>query len=704
MRNILILIFVFSIMVSCNGQYTDTLKNNNMNKLSYSSSPYLQQHSDNPVHWQEWGDEALQMAKDNNKPLIISIGYAACHWCHVMEHESFSDEEVAEFMNENFVCIKIDREERPDIDQIYMDAVQLISGRGGWPLNAFALSDGRPFFAGTYFNKQQWMDVLMQISDMYKNDNQKVVGYANELTNGINKNPLDIVKSTSIHDFKNSDYTLLLDQWLNQVDTKNGGFSLAPKFPMPATWEFLLQYNYFTSNTEALEAVELTLDEMSKGGIYDQIGGGFARYSVDEYWKVPHFEKMLYDNSQLVSLYSHAYQVTKSSRYKEIIQETLEFIDREMTDENGGFYSSLNADSEGVEGKYYVWSYDELINIVDHKHLKLILDYYQITEKGNWEHGINILLPVTSKEVFAIENNIELAWFETILNHTNDQLLVYREKREKPSTDNKILTAWNALMIMGYLDAYKAIGDDMYLQKAISNAQFLENNMLADDGILYRNYMNEKASITGFHDDYTLFAQACAELYTVTFDNHWLELSKNLTDYCINHFYDSQTGMFYYTSNQSESLIARKYELTDNVIPSSNSIMANVLFKLSHYYDDKAYNEIVVGMMNNELDNIKTSGIWHANWAILLGLITNEPTEVAIMGVEYGRLTKLLQKNYLPGSLFLGGMDENLPLLENKKIDGSTIIYVCRNKTCNLPVDDVSKALEQINSGNIRHQ
>lgn len=668
-----------------------------MNKLIYSSSPYLQQHADNPVHWQEWGEEALNMAKELNKPLIISIGYAACHWCHVMEHESFSDNEVAEFMNENFVCIKVDREERPDIDQIYMDAVHLISGQGGWPLNAFALPDGKPFFAGTYFNKKRWMGIMQQIVDLYKKEPGKVTEYANELTVGINKNTL-VETQGSNSDFSKDDYLKLKSQWLDQFDDKDGGFKRTPKFPLPAAWEFLLQYYYFTDDKDVMNSVEVTLDKMAQGGIYDQIGGGFARYSVDGQWKVPHFEKMLYDNAQLVSLYSHAYQITGELRYKEIIDQTLNFIDREMTDENGGCYSSLNADSEGVEGKFYVWTYDEFTSIVSSENQKLLIDYYQITESGNWEHGINILLPVSSKDEFARKNNLTLEQFQLLLLEADASLFEFRKSRERPSTDNKVLTSWNALMIKGYCVAYKSVGDDQYLVKATTIADFIVTNMLGNDGELLRNYMNGKASISGFHDDYALFADACIELYSVTYDKKWLDLSKDIVNYCIDHFYDTETGMFFYTSDKNEALVARKYELTDNVIPSSNSIMAIVLFKLSHYYEEKRYEDIVSRMVFHEIENVKKSGIWYANWASLLGLLAYEPTEVAIMGEEATSLTRKLQSNYLPATLFLGGNNENLPLLSNKLIQGKTIIYVCRNKTCDLPSESSKDALLQINS------
>lgn len=697
MRNPIILILVLLMINSCNGQVSDKAKSESMNKLIYSSSPYLLQHSDNPVHWQEWGEEALQRAKDENKPIIISIGYAACHWCHVMEHESFSDDEVAAYMNENFICIKVDREERPDVDRIYMDAAQLINGQGGWPLNVFALPDGKPFFAGTYFNKVQWMDVLSKINELYKNDYEKVVGYANQLTQGIRSNSLSKTISNQEPEFDKNEYKNLFFGWKSQIDYRLGGFDRAPKFPLPVAWEFLLQYYYLTNDKDALNAVQITLDEMAKGGIYDQVGGGFARYSTDSYWKVPHFEKMLYDNAQLVSLYSHAYQITKSIRYKEIIEQTLEFVNRELTSPEVGFYSSLNADSEGEEGKYYVFSAAEYSDATADNLKSVIARYYQISERGNWEHGKNILLPGSSKEKFARKNDLSLDQFNSLLNEADQKLLNYREKRIRPSTDDKVLTSWNALMLVAYIDAFRALGDEIYLQAAIDNALFLETNMIKKDGSLFRNFMNGKASIDAFLDDYAILSKAYMELYSITFDKHWLTISKNLTEYCLVHFFDNETGMFFYTSDISEVLIARKHEITDNVIPGSNSIMANVLVKLGHYYDNEEYIEMAKLMLGRVEDNLKESGPWYANWAKLMGLLSYESTEIAIMGDKATLMNFDIQSNYLPTSLFLGGTSENLPLLKDKLIKGKTMIYVCTNKTCKLPVENIEEALSQIN-------
>lgn len=689
---ILFIVLILLLTSNCNTQ-----KSENMNKLKYASSPYLLQHADNPVHWLEWGEEAFAIAKRENKPLIISIGYAACHWCHVMEHQSFSQKDVAAYMNENFVCIKVDREERPDVDRIYMDAAQIINGQGGWPLNAFALPDGKPFFAGTYFPKDRWMEILAKISDLYKNENQKVVAYANQLTEGINSHSIDIQLNNSNTTFSKQEYADLFDSFRNQIDYELGGFNRAPKFPLPVAWEFLLQYSYLTKNEDALKAVKLTLDEMAKGGIYDQIGGGFARYSVDEYWKVPHFEKMLYDNAQLISLYAHAYQISKNQRYAEIIEESFDFVIRELSDINGGFYSSLNADSEGEEGKFYVWTYDEFKSAVDDENFDLLSKYYNIAVEGNWEKGNNILLTKSEKDEFAKANDIDLDEFNKILSEANKQLFEFRSYRERPSTDNKILTSWNGLMLKACLDAYKALGDEKYLEAAIKNAEFLESKMMKDNGFLYRNYMNNKASISAFLDDYAALSDAFLELYSIRFNKKWLDYSKLLTDYVIEHFSSEETSMFYYTSDESEDLIARTYEITDNVIPASNSIMANVLLKLGHYFDNEEYINHAEQMFHQVKDKISESGPWYANWAILGGMLTYNPFEVAIMGDNYDEINREIQKNYLPTSIFLGGNNENLPLLKDRLNKATTMIYVCRNKTCKLPVESVSEAMEQLN-------
>jgi len=677
-------------------QEIGTTENKNLNRLANASSPYLQEHADNPVDWYEWGPEALEKAKKENKPLIISIGYAACHWCHVMERESFMDPEVAKIMNENFVSIKIDREERPDIDQVYMDAAQLINGSGGWPLNAFALPNGKPFFAGTYFPNDQWKKILSQISEVYKNEPKKFTDYANSLTEDIKQQDVIKVASRSDHTFTKENYEGLWKNWKGIVDFKKGGFDRAPKFPLPVGWEFLLQYHYLTQNEDALKAVNATLKNMAQGGIYDQLGGGFARYSMDTEWFAPHFEKMLYDNAQLVSLYSKAYKVTGNKEYENVVRETLQFVERELSDENGGFYSSLNADSEGIEGKFYVWTSEEIDKILNSEEADWLKDFYGIKKTGNWEDGNNILFRQYSDEEYAARKDLKLTEFSRKLNAAKDKLMAERVKRIRPTTDDKILTSWNALMITAYLDAYTAFGDEKYHEKALEAISFLEKNMLKKDHSLWRNYKDDKVAIEAFLDDYALLAQAYIKFYEVDLEKKWLDRALDLAQYAVDNFRDEKSGMFYYTSEKSEQLIARKMELSDNVIPASNSVMAEVLYKLGNYYGKEDFLQTSKSMLGQMQDKIVQGGPYYANWAMLLGTMAYEPFEIAIMGDKAVEKNMQLQKHYQPISLFMGGKKEDLPLLEMKLVKNDTYIYVCRDKTCKLPVKGTAKAMEQI--------
>jgi uncharacterized protein len=681
------------LLLSCNRQKEN---DDGLNRLADAGSPYLREHADNPVDWYEWGPEALEKAKRENKPLIISIGYASCHWCHVMEKESFMDTAVARIMNDNFVSIKIDREERPDIDQIYLQAAQLISGNSGWPLNAFALPDGKPFYAATYFPRDQWILLLQQVIKAYGRDNDNVVRQAEALTKGIQSTDLILMPADSARQFNQGTYQDIFTHWQSSFDIDFGGLKGAPKFPMPAVWEFLLQHHHLTGNSKSLDVVTKTLDEMANGGIFDHLGGGFARYSTDTKWQVPHFEKMLYDNAQLVSLYAHAYQVTQDPMYQEVITKTLEFIRREMTSEEGGFYSSLNADSEGEEGKFYVWTKEEIQAIVDGKAADLLMDYYHITDSGNWENGKNILFRKTKQSELAATKQMSLKETSDLLDGSERILLERRNKRIRPSLDDKILLSWNALMLKGYVDAYFALGNPEYLSAAKTNAEFLDKNMLRDGGQLWRNYKDGKANIEAFLDDYALLARAYIQLYQATFDVHWLERARSVADYAIAHFRDTKSGLFFYTSDVSESLIARKMELPDNVIPSSNSVMAEVLYLLGEYYGDDSYVQTSKSMLNQVTKDIIASEPYYSNWANLMGMITYQPYEIAIMGKDALEKGKQMLKYYHPTAIFMGGEKENLPLLENKFIEGRTIIYVCRNKTCKQPVEDVIKALNQL--------
>ena len=687
----------FIYLVSCrqHKKMTKTSEHQFTNELINETSPYLLQHAHNPVNWYPWGQEALDKAQKENKLIIISVGYAACHWCHVMEHESFEDVEVANFMNENFVAIKVDREERPDIDQIYMDAVQLITGSGGWPLNCIALPDGRPIYGGTYFPKNQWLDVLTKISDFVKTNPEKTEKQAQQLTNGIQANELNLL-STEKKDVSMTDLDLIFENWKTSIDTINGGYKGAPKFPLPVGYQFLLHYNFLNPNLEALEAVTLTLDKMANGGIYDQIGGGFSRYATDELWNIPHFEKMLYDNSQLVSLYTAAYKHTKNENYKTIIAETLDFIQRELTSVDGGFYASLDADSEGEEGKYYVWSQQELQQILGDD-AELILDYYNIETNGNWENGINILFKTEADTTIAERYNRSESELKSLVSNAKKQLLAERETRIKPALDDKIITSWNALMLKAYVDAYTIFDDQTYLDTALKNANFINTNVRSSDDRLSRSYKNGKASINGFLDDYAFTIEAFIALYQSTFDEKWLESAKKLTDYVILHFYDSESGMFYYTSDVDQKLIVRKMEISDNVMPASNSQMAKNLFVLGQYYYDSDYVARSRQMLSTVKENTIKGGTYYSNWDVLMSWFISPPYSVAILGDDFESKRKALNAQYYPNVFFSGGNKEGqLALLENKLISGQTTIYVCQNNSCKYPVTDVNEAMKQL--------
>ena len=665
------------------------------NDLVHESSPYLLQHAHNPVNWYPWGNAALQKAKAENKMLIISIGYAACHWCHVMEHESFEDTDVASVMNENFICIKVDREERPDVDQVYMTAAQLITGRGGWPLNALALPDGQPFYAGTYFPKAGWIELLQYFIDLKKTNYDAIVKSAEQVTKGIQASENVI--------FKPVERTFLpaeLDTQFNTlkpiIDFEKGGADRAPKFPMPSVWEYLLHYNYLGKNGEVFKAAKATLDNMAWGGIYDHLQGGFARYSTDANWHVPHFEKMLYDNAQLVSLYARAYQLTKNPLYKKVVYETLEFVEHELTSPEGAFYASLDADSEGEEGKYYVWTKAEVSKALE-ADAEIFLAYYNITASGNWEHGNSILLRDEADDIIATRFNVTTAGLKEKIDAAKVKLLQIRNARVKPGLDDKVLSSWNALMLKAYIQAYRVFGDEAFLKTAIKNAEFLLQHAIGANGEMTRNYKNGKSSINALLDDYAFTIAAFIELYQATFDENWLTEADKITHYALEHFFDSASKMFFYTHNQYAGLIARKMELSDNVIPASNSEMAKNLFLLGHFFGNDDYISKARQMLVNVADDVQRNIYFYSNWGILQALFTAPLYEVAIMGSDFKNRRQQFDEHYLPNVIFLGGDKESkLALLENKLVAGQTTIYVCRDKVCDLPMQTTEEALKII--------
>ncbi|WAC40842.1 thioredoxin domain-containing protein [Pedobacter sp. SL55] len=663
------------------------------NSLIHASSPYLLQHAYNPVEWYEWSETSLKKAKDENKLIIVSVGYSACHWCHVMEHESFESYEVAEVMNKHFVCIKVDREERPDIDQIYMMAVQLMNGNGGWPLNAICLPDQRPIYGGTYFRKPDWINILLNLANLWEKEPEKAVKYAERLTEGLQQAEL-IEAGNKELTFSEAQLVEIVEPWKRNFDPIEGGYNRAPKFPLPNNWSFLLRYAFLKDDQAVMMQVMTTLEAMATGGIYDQIGGGFARYSVDGQWHVPHFEKMLYDNAQLISLYAEAYQCLKLEPYVAVIKQTIDWIDREMTSPDGLFYAALDADSEGVEGKFYVWSKADFEAVVGAN--PILLDYFNITEDGNWEEEYtNILRRNFSDETLIQKYNLDEAGFEATIEEAKLKLLAKRAERVRPELDDKCLTAWNAQMIKALTDAAQVLNENKYYEKAKKAASFILNNLMDEDGGLYRNYKNGKASINGFLDDYAFLIEALIALYETDFNEAWLNEAKELTDYVLSNFADEHNVMFFYTSNKGENLIARKHEVMDNVIPASNSVMAQNLQKLGLFFDDEAYRERASAMLKAVLPRIKAYGSAYSNWSIQLLNELKGINEIAIAGTDLRLVKKELDQQYIPNKIVLAGTKSTLPLLQHKQSE-QTKIYVCRNKTCQLPVATVEEALQHI--------
>lgn len=696
MNKLFVILFILMIN-ACGLSHNNTTKtmqkNKNTNRLINETSPYLLQHAHNPVDWYPWGEEAFEKARNEDKLVLISIGYAACHWCHVMEHESFEDEEVAKIMNEHFVCVKVDREERPDVDHTYMDAVQIMTGQGGWPLNCFALPDGRPIFGGTYFRKEHWISILNQLNEVYTNDRQKVMRSAEELMKGLNRYNL-VQVNTQKSSFTAESLDTLMENWKPRFDITEGGNQGAPKFPMPNNYLFLLKYLYFTNDKEVGKQIELSLDKMASGGIYDALGGGFARYSTDAIWKVPHFEKMLYDNAQLISVYSKAYKHYQKDAYKNVVYESLAFIDRELTASNGTFYASIDADSEGEEGTFYVWQKDEIDKVLT-KDATVFNAFYGIREAGNWEHGNNVLHQ--HKTITEVANDFKLTEKQVreSLDRSKKLLFDIRSKRERPITDDKVLTSWNALTISAYVNAYRAFGEKSFLLKAIKAANYFKVHCVTADGEVFR-MVKESSNIPGFLDDYSLLAQAFIDLYQVTFNEDWLQISKNITDYSIQNFFDESSGMFYYSSLDEGVTITRKTEISDNVIPSSNSVIAKVLYQLSIYFEQDEFGEMAKKMLNNILPQAEQNGAYFSNWANLLCSFVYHPPEVVFTGKSAVKMRAGFDK-YFMYALLAGSENESvMPLLENRVIVGESLIYVCRNRICKLPVKSVNEAVEQI--------
>ena len=609
-----------------------------------------------------------------------------------MEHESFEDEQVAAVMNEYFVCIKVDREERPDVDQIYMSAVQLMTGRGGWPLNCICLPDQRPIYGGTYFRKNDWVSLLFNLADFYKQKPKEAEEYAIKLTEGIRQ--YESVKFIdSQPEYTKDDLEIILKNWERYFDRVEGGIGNAPKFPMPNNWQFLMRYAFLMQDDDVAQQVKLTLHKMAFGGIYDHIGGGFARYSVDGYWHVPHFEKMLYDNAQLVALYSEAAVWQYDPLYPQVVDETIQFVKRELTSPEGGFYSALDADSEGVEGKFYTFTKEEIEKILG-PDADLFCIYYHVTDDGNWEEEeTNVFFRKETDQQLAEKLGLSESDLVSKINVLRNKVLEERSKRVRPGLDYKILTSWNGLMLKGLCEAYRAFHNPEYLDLALRNAEFIISNMIIEGRRLKRIASDQEAF--AFLDDYANIIDAFIALYEVTFDEEWLEKAKDLTEQAIKHYYDKQTGIFYFTAKDDEQLIARKSEIMDSVIPASNSVMANNLKKLGLLFDREEYTETSAQLLRNVVGQIAKYGSSYSNWCSLLLNEIFGINEVAVVGDRAEALRVEIEKNYIPNKIILGGKKGSLPLLQDK-FAATTRIFICKDKTCGLPSENTEEALKQI--------
>lgn len=670
--------------------------NKNPNQLINESSPYLLQHAYNPVNWLPFSEQAFEKAKKENKLVLISIGYSACHWCHVMEHESFEDDYIAGLMNKHFVNIKVDREERTDVDNLYMQAVQLMTGHGGWPLNCFTLPDGRPVYGGTYFNKKQWENVLINLSELQLNDPAKVLQYAQNLTEGINQSELLTTQRKSESALSQNLLTASVEKWEKMFDDEYGGTDRAPKFPLPNNYLFLLRYSLLKKDDKISNHVHLTLRQMAHGGIYDQLHGGFARYSTDIYWKVPHFEKMLYDNAQLVSLYTEAYQHTKNTLYKQTVLQTLDFIESEWFKSEGYFYSAYDADSEGEEGKFYVWQKEELFSALGER-FNFFADYYHIDDVGYWEHDNYILMRNHNLAELLVKHNLSSLQAEEIIKSCLEKLKVLSQKRVKPGLDDKTLTSWNAMMCSAFAKAYLVFENEKYKTIAIQSMDFILSKLTQPNGKLYRTFKNNHAKINGFLDDYAFVIEALINTYLISQEEKYLVKADNLTQLVLNIFNNPESPFLYYTDKDSSGLVARTTEISDNVIPSSNSQMALNLHYLGVMLNKNSYSEKAAKMLNSVLDDLVHYGPGYSNWGCLALFLTYPAKEIAIVGKTVNELLKELHKHSFTNTILAVSRESSaLPLLENRFVEGKTLFYVCQNYACQLPVQSAEEALKQL--------
>jgi uncharacterized protein len=669
------------------------------NRLLHSQSPYLLQHAHNPVDWYPWGPEALAKAIQENKPILVSIGYSACHWCHVMERESFEDEATAELMNAHYVCIKIDREERPDLDNIYMDAVQAMGLQGGWPLNVVLMPNQKPFYGGTYFPNAKWKQLLGNIADAFVAHPEQLAESAEGFGRSLNRKETEKYGIQAGEAELNADELVAISAKLAaQFDPEWGGMNRVPKFPMPAIWHFTLDYALAASRKDLREAVFFTLRKMGMGGIYDHLRGGFARYSVDGEWFAPHFEKMGYDNGQLMELYAKAYQVSQDSFFLEKVAETKDWLVAEMIQEEGGFHAAQDADSEGVEGKFYTWTYSELEGLLG-ADFDWFSRLYSLKPEGNWEEGVNILFQTESYATIAESFAMPLSGFMEKLRAHKERLLVYRNQRIFPGKDDKVLAGWNGLLDAGLIQAYFATGEEPYLELALCNLQFVREKLFKG-GQLYRSYKNGLAYTPAFLEDYAALLKASLMAYTASGDATWLGLGQQLAEVVMDRFYDPTDGFFFFSDPSAEKLIANKKELFDNVIPSSNSLLARGFHRLGLLTYEEKYGKVASRMLGGMKELIEREPGFLCNWANFY-LESLVPTaEIAIVGRGAKAKAMALQQGYLPNAVVAWSETptESVPLLQQKTPDseGNALIYVCVDRRCLRPLSEVADALAQL--------
>ena len=677
------------------------------NRLIDETSPYLLQHAHNPVDWYPWGEEALNLAKELDKPILLSIGYSACHWCHVMERESFENEEIAAIMNKHYINIKVDREERPDLDEIYMSAVQIMTGSGGWPMTVFLTPDRKPFYGGTYFppddryGRPGFPKLLVAVKDAYQNKRADIDEQAEKLVSHINQ----ISNPKSVDDLLLDDKIIeqAFYHYQNRFDSQHGGFGQAPKFPPGMGLILLLRYWKRSGNSRALHIVEFTLEKMARGGMYDQLGGGFHRYSTDEIWLVPHFEKMLYDNSLLTVAYLEAFQATSKPFYREVVEETLDYVLREMyNQQNGGFYSTQDADSEGVEGKFFVWTPGEVEQILGQADAKIFCDFYDVTDHGNFEHQ-NILWVKTPADLYAKKIKIDQANLVNILNRCKKKLFEIRDKRIKPGLDDKILTSWNGLMIRSMGLAYQILGDLRYLEAAEKSAKFILTELVRKNGHLLRTHRAGKSHLNACLEDYSYFIAGLIELYQASFDPYWLREADRLNQIMISQFWDPQNGGFFFTGKDYPELIVRSKSAYDGATPSGASMAIHVLLRLAILLNQPDLIEKAKTTFSLYDHAMKTAPSGSAQMLCGVDFLIDTPKEIAIIGNPLSEQTQEILKNihrrFVPNKVVAllnpntedrQKIEELIPLLASKtSIDGKTTIYVCQNYACQLPTTDV---------------